>query len=173
MEEQLNKDTVLDYYAKQVELRGSRDARVKISLFVGAYWPEYSALLPPDHTSWSVEQLLDDTEVALGLRAGPPFEHHAEVRVMLEGWKSIIAHPVDGTTLQSRPTQLGELDLRPLSGYEVQQLRAHTKLSPERFGALLGVSRQRVYAWEGEGTQAAQPYLSALLRLYWPLRGEG
>lgn len=167
VDEETGYGQVSDYFHTMVSARGSRDARVKISLLIAAMWDGYAQRVP-GHGAWSVEELLDDAEVALGLRRGPLRDHHDALKAYLEPWSSVQAYHDSGTQLQPRETTLGQLDLRHLTAEEVRELRAHTGLTPERFGELLGVSRQRVYVWEESGTRAAQPYLSALLRLYWP-----
>lgn len=167
MEEQLGVEGLWAYYGVAIDQRGLRDVRLKLVFGIIGTWEQYRLLVPTADTMHA-DQILDDAEVAFGMRRGDAQPHHPALVEQLGVWRRIEPYIYDGTLLLSREVRLHDLDLRPLGPLEVRKLRAHTGLTPERFGELFGVSRQRVYAWEQEGTQAAQPYLSALLRLYWP-----
>lgn len=167
MDEQLGYEGLWAYYEAALTSRSLRDVRVKIAFEIMVRWERYHELVPTAYTGHA-DQLVDDAEVALGMRRGDPQPYHAALAELLSAWRSVEPHNNAGTLLLSREVYLRHLDLRPMSVQEVRKLRAHTGLTPEKFGELFGVSRQRVYAWEQEGTRAAQPYLSALLRLYWP-----
>lgn len=154
-------------------VRGYHDARTKIAFCVCLSWWRLEACAPALLELPTPQLLLDEVEVACGLRSGESRTWHPAVAEAIGDWKH--TNPVDmkGTGLLSREVRWDELGkLAPLTHDEVKALRYRLGLSPEAFGAYLGVSRQRVYAWEDHltrlGTHAAHPTVTRLLRLFWP-----
>lgn len=145
--------------------RGTGDARTRLALLACGDWERLETLWPHVGTL-APQELLDEVEIALQLRTGERSEAHDRLAQHWEGWHSVDARSQTGVDLTAEPTPIGKLNTWPLTYMEVRQLRAHTELTPEAFGRLLGVSRQRVYVWEEEGTGSAHPTVSALLRLY-------
>jgi DNA-binding transcriptional regulator YiaG len=154
------------YLSKQFELRGLNDARAKLALIACSEWDRLEVEWPPV-TTLKPEASVDELEVALQLREGERGEAHEIFAQRWVGWRDVDLRSQVGVDLTAEPTPIGKLDHTPLTSREVCRLRAHTGLTPEDFGALLGVSRQRVYVWESEGTSTARSTASALLRLYW------
>lgn len=173
MDEWLEREQMSEHYYALCETRGHDDARTKLALKTCWIWGDIEELATRLLRGCTPQQLLDEVEVALELREGAARDEHKALAELFEDWRDVSPRRLDKTYLYCRPTAWHNLVVRPaLSHDEVRALRMHLGLSPEAFGAQLGVSRQRVYAWEshvdGQGTNAAHPTVTALLRLFWP-----
>jgi DNA-binding transcriptional regulator YiaG len=159
-------EAMTDYWVAAIERRGVHDVRAKIALLVCCYWEHLEQEWTPLATL-TPQDAVDQIELALELRTGERTQLHDKIVAHWPSdWSAIDLRSQDGIDLTAEPTPIGKLDSTPVSSREVCHLRAYCGLTPEAFGALLGVSRQRVYVWESEGTSSAHPTVSALLRLY-------